>query len=1443
MKKTIYHIQYFRLGELYRKLNSRLNKHFSLGRFYKFTKRQQYKLLKRLEKVKIKLLRLEQILKLSGSAMAVGLFIDSTDIQAQTPKAGNEFRVDKSTPSYSTRSSAMDSNGDFVIVWQGAYNNVYAQLYDFNGTPQGTQITIPLADGDYPSIAVAMDRDGDFVITYGKMNGTSPDVYARRYNAAGLIQGSEFRVNTYTSYNQYFASVAMDSDGDFVITWVSPRNNGTHYGIYAQRYNSSGIAQGTEFQVNTYTSDTDRPDIAMDDIGNFVITWESTGQDWVNSTVLDADAGIYAQRFDAAGTFQGAEFRVNTLVQDNQTEPSIAMDGDGDFVIAWGTYSNAATPTTVNAIKSQRFNASGIPQGTEFQVNNTTTFGYAYADVAADNDGDFVVTWTSYNGQDGNKEGVYAKRFNSAGAVLDNEFQVNTFTYSEQAYSSIAMDSLGEYVISWQSRSQDVSGSYSVYAKRYVLNQTPVISKQVFSIAEDSNNGTSLGTITASDPDVGQTLTYTIIAGNTAGKFAINSSTGEIKVTGLLDYETVFTYALTVQVTDNGNPSRRNSAIVIVNITNVREAPVATPQNFSVTENSATGTVVGTLHFPVDSGLIGTYAIIGGNTGNAFAINSTTGVITVTGPLDYETLASYALSVQITDNGSPALNASTVINIAIIDANEAPLISPQTFSIAENSANGISIGTVLATDPDLGQTLTYSITGGNTGNAFAIDNTTGVITLTGSLDYETLASYVLTIKVMDNGSPVKSTSAIIAVNIVNVNEAPVITSKTYSIAENSQDHTFLGKIIASDPDLGQTLNYSILSGNIGNVFNIDNSGSVNTGYIEVVGLLDYETISSYTLIVQVTDNGIPSMNASAVITINITDVIETPVIIEEFKVNTTTYEAQIAPVIAMDDNGDFVIAWSSKDQDGNGYGIYAQRYTAGAVAVGPEFQVNTYTMGDQNDPFIAMNSTGEFVITWSSFDQDGNGNGVYAQRYNSMGIAQGGEFQVNTFTTNAQFNPSVAMNDAGGFVITWTSDSEGHDENWGVYAQRYNASGIAQGTEFNVNTYIFGSQGRSSIAMNSIGNFVITWTSSFEDGSGSGIYAQRYNALGVAMGAEFRVNTRTNDDQDYPAISMDDTGDFIIVWQGVDDTGSYYTDGIFAQRYTASGAKNGGEFEVNTYTKLNQKAPSVAMNSTGDFVVTWQSEGQDNDKSQYGIYAQLYNASGVAQGSEFPVNTFTIGFQQSPFIAIDSSGDFAISWMSDLQDGSDFGIYARWYSNTAPTISAQKFSISENSADGTSVGTVAASDPDAGQVLSYSIIAGNGAGKFTINSATGEITLVDGLNYATTPSYNLTIEVTDNGSPVKNNSAVITINVTKTTGIFSGVDSSPILIYPNPAKQFVQIEVTDDASIRVFNMSGQIVRDETLQNKILNVEDLKSGVYMVEITQNGATSMQKLVIE
>jgi len=321
----------------------------------------------------------------------------------------------------------------------------------------------------------------------------------------------------------------------------------------------------------------------------------------------------------------------------------------------------------------------------------------------------------------------------------------------------------------------------------------------------------------------------------------------------------------------------------------------------------------------------------------------------------------------------------------------------------------------------------------------------------------------------------------------------------------------------------------------------------------------------------------------------------------EFRVNTYTSGSQRLPSVAMDSAGNFVVVWDSSP---DGYlvslDIFGQRYASSGAPLGPEFRANTYTTGVQKTPGVAMDPSGNFIMVWESVGQDGSSFGVFGQRYASSGAPLGPEFRVNTYTTNYQFGRAVAMDAAGNFVIAWTS-FEQDGSLYGVFAQRYASSGAPLGPEFRVNTWTTLYQANASVAMDPSGNFVVVWDST-QDGSVQGIFGQRYASSGTPLGSEFRVNTHIAGTQRYPSVASDPAGNFVVVWQSYVQDGSSYS--VYGQRYASSGAPEGPEFRVNTFTTVYQGLPAVASDPTGNFVVVWHDNVQDG--SGFGVFGQRY---------------------------------------------------------------------------------------------------------------------------------------------------------------------------------------------------------------------------------------------
>ena len=376
------------------------------------------------------------------------------------------------------------------------------------------------------------------------------------------------------------------------------------------------------------------------------------------------------------------------------------------------------------------------------------------------------------------------------------------------------------------------------------------------------------------------------------------------------------------------------------------------------------------------------------------------------------------------------------------------------------------------------------------------------------------------------------------------------------------------------------------------------------------------------------------------------------------------------PSIAMDGSGNFVIAWEV-EHSGNIWNIYAQRYNSSGTPLGSNFKVNDGPVGaGQGSPAVAMGiSSGIFFITWHDW-RNGNAD-IYAERYNANGIPQGSNFKVNNDVgTNYQYDPAIASDAIGNVVITWEDSRNYYTTWWDIYAQRYNANGIGLGGNVRVNDDVGGAgQGSPAIARDT--SFIITWD---EDRNGnSDIYAQRYNSAGTAQGSNFKVNDDIGTaEQSHPAIAIDGFGKFVITW--TDDRNYIINhEDIYAQSYNAYGNPWGSNFYVHDLLNANQESPDIALDGPGNFVITWE----DYRDSSWNIYAQRCDSLGNPLGFNFKVNDDVSDRHYWPAITMNSSGYFVICWSDDRNGYPNRDIYAQRYDFAGVPLGAN-FLVNDN---------------------------------------------------------------------------------------------------------------------------------------------------------------------
>jgi hypothetical protein len=386
------------------------------------------------------------------------LALGATFAWAQLP-AGGEFRVNSYTTGNQSRSRvSVDGAGNFVVVWQTDQNDVgdiYARRYDATGSAIGGEFRVNGNLGSYETRPdVAMTGSGFMVVWTGSGYSVSA-IKARRFDASGAPLASEFNVNSYITSSQYWPSIAADRAGNFVVVWSSFGQDGSDGGIFGQRLSASGAPIGGEFAVNTYTTGGQYgARVAVDADGDFVVAWTGDGQD-------GSSLGVVGRRFSAAGVPRGGEFQVNTSTIGVQRFPAVASDGAGNFVIAWD-----GGVAYYGVVHARRYDASGAPLTGELVVNQYTTLTQGSASVDRDLAGNFVVTWTSYS-LGAEARDIRGRVFDPEGVPLGAEFRVNTYTTDDQAFSSVALGNHGDVVVVWDSYGQDAPASGAVYAQRY----------------------------------------------------------------------------------------------------------------------------------------------------------------------------------------------------------------------------------------------------------------------------------------------------------------------------------------------------------------------------------------------------------------------------------------------------------------------------------------------------------------------------------------------------------------------------------------------------------------------------------------------------------------------------------------------------------------------------------------------------------------------------------------------------------------------------------------------------------------------------------------------------------------------------------------------------------------------------------------------------------------
>jgi len=330
---------------------------------------------------------------------------------------------------------------------------------------------------------------------------------------------------------------------------------------------------------------------------------------------------------------------------------------------------------------------------------------------------------------------------------------------------------------------------------------------------------------------------------------------------------------------------------------------------------------------------------------------------------------------------------------------------------------------------------------------------------------------------------------------------------------------------------------------------------------------------------------------------------------------------------------------------------------------GPEFLINSTTLGDQWRPTITALPDGHFVVAWTDNSATGGDTSLYAVRgqiFGASGVPVGSEFLINTATLNDQYQPTITALPDGRFVVAWTDASQtgGDTSGTAIRGQVFAANGAPSGPEFLINTTTASFQIEPTITALPDGRFVVAWTDGSQTGgdtSGSAIRGQVFATNGAPSGPEFLINTTTANGQSASTITALPDGRFVVAWTDNSATGGD-TSGlaIRGQVFAANGAPSGSEFLINSTTWNLQSEPTITALPDGRFVVAWRdASATGGDTSFSAIRGQVFGANGAPSGAEFLINTTTAFNQSEPTITALPDGRFVVAWRDDSATGGD----------------------------------------------------------------------------------------------------------------------------------------------------------------------------------------------
>ncbi|MFK5974697.1 MAG: cadherin domain-containing protein, partial [Flavobacteriaceae bacterium] len=468
------------------------------------------------------------------------------------------------------------------------------------------------------------------------------------------------------------------------------------------------------------------------------------------------------------------------------------------------------------------------------------------------------------------------------------------------------------------------------------VNQEPTLTLGAnISIPEDSPAQTDLAYASSDPREVGQIVSYSV-SNDDNSLFSVQpiiNSSGDLTYTPAANANGMATVTVTAVDNGGGNDTSVPKTFTIT-LTPLDDDPTISNQTKNVDENSINGTVVGTVAANDVDGDALTFLITAGNTNTAFAIASPSGQITVnnSAELDYEVTTNYPLTVQVSDGAGPVASATVTIDINNVN-DVAPTISNVALpNIDENSPNGTIVGTPTFTETE-GDAITFTITAGNTNNAFAINSPSGQVVVANSsaLDFETTPNFILTVQIDDGVFTDIANNITVALN--NAQDPPRFTSSPGLLAVVGNIYTYNVTIV---DDEGDAITIDYFTRPTWLTTFTDNGNGTGT----LSGTPTITDAGANPVLIKATDDGVPNETKEQSFTINVaSSVINVPV--DYATIQLAIDNAGAGDIITVDD------------------GTYNENIDFGGT--------NVVIMGNTGDPSqVIINGTGGSVVTFNS---------------------------------------------------------------------------------------------------------------------------------------------------------------------------------------------------------------------------------------------------------------------------------------------------------------------------------------------------------------------------------------------------------------------------------------------------------------------------------------------